>query len=196
MRFAFFATLLTCFLAQALPASAATCNEKTRLENGEVKRLIDVIKNPEADAFEQIIAVETLSCETRKPVRDLAFRAMLRSPNDIIRTDAVFRALADRSSIVVQLSSRDDLDKKTLDFVKKYPEVIFDVKFVDVEKRCISIYSNTACDPKYAAIVTRNEIVLRNNDVVIILESRADGMLMGKYTYRENRGIPAKIDIY
>ena len=176
-------------------ALAETCPERTKLDNAEVKRLITMIKDDSADQFEQILAVETLSCEARKPVRDLAFRAMLRSPNDLIRTDAAFRALADRSSILVKLISEDHLGKDGLEFVKNNPEVIFDVQFIDVEKRCISLYSGRACEPTSAVIVTRNEVVLRYSNTKIVFEVRADGTIEGRYTNGSIKGIPARIEV-
>lgn len=193
-----FFTLIASLLAMFVSASAhaTPCAELVRIANDEVKALIAVIKAPEADEFDQILAVETLTCAERKTIRDLAFRAMLRSPNDIVRTDAVFRALADRASIIVNRSTEQGMSKEALKFVKTYPQSVYDVRFVDPAKRCLSFYHKDKCAPAHALIVTRNEIVLRYDHDYVYLQPTPDGRLTGTWSNRGLKNIPAEIEVY
>ena len=194
------AALITafCWLFATYPAQATSCSEIVSIDNSEVKQLIAILHDPDADEFDQILAVEALTCAKRKPVRDMGFRAMLRSPNDVVRADGLFRALSDRSSIVVKLATRQGMSKDDQNFVKANPEIIFDVHFVDTERRCISIWrvNSTKCEPDTGVVVTRNEVVLRYRETKVVLEATPDGRLTGSYSYRYNKNIPAEIEVY
>ena len=185
------------FALHPIPGHASSCAEFTRIDNDEVKAMIALIKDPNADEFDQILAVEALTCAERKPIRDMAFRAMLRSPNDIARTDGVFRALADRQSIVVKLSTTDGMSREALDFVRANPELIYDNKFVDTAKRCVSLYYKDVCRPAHGVVVERSGITLRYDDarIKVILKSTPDGKLRGEFANRDFR-VPAEIEVY
>ena len=187
--------LLSLLFVLTAQSVAAQCKEFKRLPDEQVRGLISSVKAEGADPFDQILAVETLACAKRKPVRDLAFRAMLRSPNDIIRTEAVFRALADRKSISLRLTKTEGLPEDALSFVNSSPILVFDVKHVDVDARCVSLYDR-GCNPVNSVIVTRNEITLRySNKHFAVLKHTADGRIVGEYAPGK-WSIPAEIEVY
>ncbi len=181
-------------LLSASVAHAEQCAEYIRLETPQIKELIKTMKDEGADPFDQIDALETLTCAERKLVRDQAFRAALTSPNDIIRSEAVFRALADRASIHLQLVKTEGMSAEQIQFVKENPVLIYDRVAVDVGARCVSLYAKT-CTPKSSLIVTRNEVTLRYGKGSAVLKSSADGRLVG--VYRKGKiEVPAEIEVY
>ena len=169
------------------------CPETATLETEQIKTMIATIGDAGADPIDQIAAFETLRCADSKLMRDQTFRAALRSPNDIIRAEAVFRALADRKSILVMLGA-EELDDRARAFVEKTPRMIYDNTFVDAGLRCIGIFYDT-CQPGYAIVVTRNEVTLRFNKDVIVLKSTPDGRLRGTFTNGQIE-LPAEIEVY
>lgn len=121
----------------AFAGGAAACDEAVALEKAQIRELLNLIKDPQGDALEQIFALETLMCSKRPAVRDLATRTALVSPNATLKSSAMFELFFSKEALLVEFLPEEGRPKQYYDFIKRQPAISFTLGAKSREGGCI-----------------------------------------------------------
>lgn len=134
---------LAALIVSTSPAFA--CEEFVSIDNVQTRELIETMRSPASDPLDQVFAYETLICSDQAAVRDLTLRTGATSENPVIRGQTLFLAIAQMSSLVVELLPAEGLPNDHYDLLGDYPALSFPVTFVDPARTCLALGDREAC---------------------------------------------------
>ncbi|MGF1502738.1 MAG: hypothetical protein ACFBSD_13060 [Paracoccaceae bacterium] len=185
-------------LALALASPASACEEFYEVDNAQGKQLVETLKNPEADEFDQVIAFDTLICAKRVALRNIALRYGRTAASPDVRAQVLQTALFRLPRLVVNLRPEEGLSRAARDFIQANPSIDFTIGERSPEMGCMNLLGDKGCAKNSLQIVgTKAQINYSfNADINAEFELTRDGKLTGWYLNKRDRGVgilPAEI---
>ncbi|MEM8730611.1 MAG: hypothetical protein AAGF79_11900 [Pseudomonadota bacterium] len=132
----------------ALPMAATTahaqCVEMKTYSRDETRQLMSMLVAPEADPLDQLFSFEDLMCSSNPTVRNMALKAGANSSSEDVRSQILFRALAEQQIIRVELGEGRNSDGTLAKFSNGVIEM--PVIAVNAVAGCISFQSPGKAD--------------------------------------------------
>ncbi|MGF1446488.1 MAG: hypothetical protein ACFBRM_09845 [Pikeienuella sp.] len=177
-------------LALALPAVA--CEEFYEVDNAQGKQLVETLKNPEADEFDQVIAFDTLICAKRVALRNIALRYGRTASSPDVRAQVLHTALFKMPRLVMTFIPEEGMSKEAREFLKTTPVWTLEIGKRFPDQNCMSLGGGSDCDSNLLQIVGNKVQVSFTPHwahVEAQLNLSEDGMLIGWFINRKDKGI-------
>ncbi len=94
------------------------CEKAQTLDDTQIREGVRLIRDAQADEFEQVFAYESLRCSARRAVREIVRRAGLTAAhNPSVQASALFDTLSARQSVTIRFSNGEALGPDEAKFV-------------------------------------------------------------------------------
>ncbi|MFG1451871.1 hypothetical protein V5F44_06380 [Xanthobacter sp. V2C-8] len=182
-------------------AVAHACDEFRRVDNAQIKVLLERVKDPAVPELDRGFAFDALICDDRPHVRQEAMRQALAAVGSpMLRAQVLAQILYQAKSLRMELQDAPGLDEKTRQFIRDNRGVIaFNLQKADPSIGCIRLdTSSGGCSSYWRLLIQGTKIDIRFAPQTDgSLELREDGVLIGYFRPREGGGlIPARIALF
>jgi hypothetical protein len=180
---------------------ALACDSYSDYSTDELKEMRALLNNVEADPFDRMEALESLSCSDNPNLRHYALKQGLKSIEEpFLRNEILLIALMEKKRIDVELGKSSELTKDDKNFFTTHAGVYSNlVSYRSLSEGCISFYYKDRCDPGTSMVISGDRVQLNNIHVSGTFLLSREGELIGTLraqNHSKYTRIPAVIKLF
>ncbi|MFG1477473.1 hypothetical protein V5F53_02265 [Xanthobacter sp. V4C-4] len=171
-----------------------------RIDNVQVKALLDQVKDPRVPELDRGFALETVICDDRPQVREQAMKeALAAADSPMLRSIILAQILYQAKTLRLELQETPQLAERARQYVRENQGVLaLSTGLSFPVEGCVNLSTNSECGSDHRIRIQGTKIDLKiGNASDGVLELKDGGVLVGYFRPSSGAGlIPARINLF